>query len=261
MIRRFRDWTTDRFAQLQERLGRWAVSAWLLAGLALLIAATTAMGIGLAALPSGSQDSFDLGVARWLAERRVDWVTGLAWAATYVGDTIALLIVGAIVGLAWRWRRGDWVGLAVPLGAYLGALALYSAVKRLVARGRPPVELALGEVPGQAFPSGHTTGSAAVYVALTLLLVVLARAAWQRAAIVGVIGTLVVVIGLSRVYLGVHWLGDVLGGLFAGAAWAFVVMTPVWARRRRRVLDGQTSGPDPGHRLPTTGDDQALANS
>lgn len=233
MTRRFRNWWTDRYGHLEDRLGRWAVPAWLVAGLVVLVAATTMVGLVVAALPSGSRGPFAVGAAEWIVERRVDSLTEVAWFVTRLGDSITLVALAVLVGLAWRWRRGDWAGLAVLLGAYCGALVIYSGVKRIVARARPPIEVALGEAPGLSFPSGHTTGSAAVYVALALLVLMLTRQRRRRAAILGGTGLLVVAIGLSRVYLGVHWMSDVLAGLAAGVAWALVVVTPLWARRRR----------------------------
>lgn len=234
MIERSRGWVAGRYEALQVRTGRWATPVWLLVGILVLIAVTSMFGFLLSWLAPQPEGTLDLGVAQWFADRRLDWLTSFFWFITDVGDTITLLILSAAVGLVWRWRRGDWAGMEVLAGSYLGALAVYSAVKRIVGRARPPVELALGEVPGQSFPSGHTTGSAAVYTALVLLVIAMVRREAARTAIVVGASVLIVLIAASRVYLGVHWTADVLAGLFVGITWAFWVVTPLYVRRRQR---------------------------
>lgn len=219
---------------LQSRTGRWAMPAWFLGGMVALIVATSLLGWLLASVVWGGDSTIDAGVAQWAADRRSDGLTAFFNVVTDIGDTITLLILGVAVGTVWRVKRGDWEGFEVLAGSYLGALAIYAAVKRIVGRARPPQELALGEVPGLSFPSGHTTGSAAVYTALVLLVIVMVRREAAKWVMVAATGVLVVLIAASRVYLGVHWLGDVVAGLVVGVTWAIWVVTPLYVRRRER---------------------------
>jgi undecaprenyl-diphosphatase len=118
--------------------------------------------------------------------------------------------------------------------AVAGALALEEVVKQLVRRPRPAV-VALVHATGYAFPSGHATRAAAFYGALAI---VLARAVRSWPGKVGVWAGAVLIaalIAFSRMYLRVHYLTDVLGGLGLGAVWLAVVASGigVWERARR----------------------------
>jgi len=105
-----------------------------------------------------------------------------------------------------------------------GAVALYDIVKPLVGRPRPPSSIWIGHYSGAAFPSGHATAAVALYAALALILSM--GASYERRALVWSGAALVVlVVGASRVYLGAHWLTDVLGGYALGAAWVAVLVT------------------------------------
>ncbi len=234
MIDRSRGWLAAHYRSVQRATGRWATPTWLLIGLVALIGVTSLAGFLLAWMSPSADGGLDLGVTEWAAAHRTDALTTFFSIVTDVGDTITLLILSVVVGIAWRLRRGDWAGVEVLAGSYLGALVVYSAVKRIVGRGRPPMDLAISEVPGLAFPSGHTTGSAAVYTALVLLVIAMVRREAVRIGIVVGAGVLVVAIAASRVYLGAHWLADVVAGLFVGVTWAFWVVTPLYVRRRQR---------------------------
>lgn len=221
----------DRHRWLGKRLGRWTTPAWVVGVVVLLIVVTSTTGFVLLGLAPEQPGTFDLAIAEWIVPRRTPDLTRAVEVVTRIGDTISLVALGTVVGLAWRWRRGDWSGLAVLVGAYLGATSVYSTVKPIVGRVRPSAQLAVQQVPDLSFPSGHTMGSAAVYVTLAFLVVMMRPRGWSRSAILGGIGVLVVLIAASRVYLGVHWTTDVVVGLLAGVAWGFAVMTPVWVRR------------------------------
>ena len=114
--------------------------------------------------------------------------------------------------LAWRrrYRDGLFFGLAV-----LGSLALNIGAKAYFARTRPDLWLSLAPETTYSFPSGHAMGSATLAVAAALL-------AWNtswRWPVAATGGLFVVLVGLSRVYLGVHFPSDLLAGWAAATAW------------------------------------------
>ena len=129
----------------------------------------------------------------------------------------ALFIVAMVVLLARR-KRADALFLVVAIG---GSVALNEALKLLIHRPRPALPWA-HVPPDYSFPSGHSMNSLVFYVAIALLI-------WanvgERVGTWAVIGALVlsIAIGLSRIYLGYHYLSDVIGGFAAGLAWLFVV--------------------------------------
>ena len=103
----------------------------------------------------------------------------------------------------------------------LGAVVLTTGVKALVDRARPAVDAVLLVTPDASFPSGHALGSMVTYGVLLLVFLPTVPSRWRRAVEVGVL-LLVVLIGSSRVALGVHYPSDVVGGWALGAVWLAV---------------------------------------
>lgn len=133
------------------------------------------------------------------------------------------LDIGIIVWLAARrrFRNGLFFGLAV-----LGSAALNLVVKFHFARVRPSLWLSLAPENSFSFPSGHAMGSATLAAALILLLW---PTRWRWLTVIGS-SLFVVLVGLSRVYLGVHYPSDILAGWTAGTAWV-VAMHQLIAHR------------------------------
>lgn len=141
-----------------------------------------------------------------------------AW--TSLGAMPVLLVVTVVATLIFLWVRDRRAALMMAISG-AGAGLLNEALKAAFARARPAAALRLTGASGFAFPSGHSMGSAAVYGALALLL---ARD-WpsRRAVIFGGLGAVVLLIGLSRAYLFVHYPTDVLAGWALGLAWTLAL--------------------------------------
>lgn len=139
------------------------------------------------------------------------------------------LLAGAVaLGLVlvlWR-RTADILALALGLG--LGEVLLWM-VKNLIQRSRPEPANALALEGSFSFPSGHSFAAVVFYGLVTYFLMRAVRGIW-RVAVPGVGIALIVAIGFSRVYLGVHWPSDVLGSWAGGAAWVAVAVTALHAR-------------------------------
>lgn len=155
-------------------------------------------------------------------------VTALGSAPVLV---IAVLAVAGFLALAKAWRLAGFT-----LAASLGGLALSSVLKYLIDRPRP--DLAPEDVFTftSSFPSGHSMMSAVIYLTLAALLVRLMQRRRLKGYALGIAIILTLLVGVSRVYLGVHWPSDVLAGWSAGAAWALLC----WLVARRIGL-GQDS--------------------
>jgi membrane protein DedA with SNARE-associated domain/membrane-associated phospholipid phosphatase len=180
----------------------------------------------------------DQPVQNFFVAHREPWLTLLMRGASNLGNA-ALLIGGlAAVGLLWRWRGGTWRPLRLLAVAFAGAWLLSNLVKLLVHRQRPPAVEAIGHWTGYAFPSGHVTHATAVYGMLAALLAA-ATPRWGRkvAAWTGAV-LVVALIAFSRLYLGAHWLTDVLGGIALGAAWLFGVLAGERAIGQLRTAGG-----------------------
>jgi undecaprenyl-diphosphatase len=100
----------------------------------------------------------------------------------------------------------------------VGGLILDPALKLAVGRLRPVVEQPVAHGGGNSFPSGHSLNSLICYTALLLVFLPALRPRWRRAAVIGV-AAIVVLVGFSRLALGVHFLSDVIGGWSLGIAW------------------------------------------
>jgi undecaprenyl-diphosphatase len=151
--------------------------------------------------------------------RGPSWLAPAARNLTALGSLpVLLLVVVAVAGflaLAHLWRH-----LALVLGASVGGLLLMLVLKRAFDRPRPTVVPPLMLETTASFPSGHAMMSAVVYLTLGTLLAQLCPRWRERVYVLTVAGVLAVLIGLTRLYLGVHYPTDVLGGWSVGLAWA-----------------------------------------
>jgi undecaprenyl-diphosphatase len=159
------------------------------------------------------------------------WFELAAADVTSFGSVTGLtLIVALIAGFfaAFRRYREAWVLLAAPISGSL----LSQWLKQYFNRERPPTEFHAVEVINPSFPSGHAMLSAVVYLTLAVLIARFSNRKRVKfySLFAGVFMTLVV--GASRVYLGVHWATDVLAGWSLGAAWALAWWLGAWGIER-----------------------------
>ncbi|MEU1686423.1 phosphatase PAP2 family protein [Micromonospora sp. NPDC005707] len=153
------------------------------------------------------------------------------------------LVTIAVVGLLIR-RQSRLAVYLIITG--VGGLILDPSLKALVGRLRPVVDVPVAHAPGNSFPSGHALGSFVAYGALLLVFLPAVAPRWRKPAI-AVAGLLVVLIGLTRIALGVHFVSDVLGGWLLGAAWLGVTAYAfrLWRRERGRPVPPLTEGLEP----------------
>lgn len=158
-----------------------------------------------------------------IATVRTPELDRVMYAASYLGAgrTIVILLAAAVL-VALLARR--WLAALLFLLAPAAAELFMALLKLLVHRPRPPLEDARIVTGGFSFPSGHATLAATFYGTLAFLLIRRVRAEWLK-ALIGIIAALVVLaVGVSRVYLGVHYPTDVLAGWALGVFWLVVVV-------------------------------------
>lgn len=152
------------------------------------------------------------------------------------GTTVLSLMTAAVIGfLLVDDKRAAAVLVFVSVG---GGALLTTLLKLLVDRARPDLVPHLAEVHMASFPSGHAMLSAVVYLTLGALLSRVEGPARVKIYVLTVAIFLTFVIGLSRVYLGVHWPTDVLAGWCAGAVWATLCWRVALALQRRGEVEG-----------------------
>ncbi len=195
----------------------------LTAQLAVLAAAGWAFGSLLQDVLGGDDATrVDLPVVRYLADHRTAWLTTTMRDLTWLGSTVVLVPFVLIVGLASRRRTRSWATMAQLALGLGGAIALYDLIKPLVGRPRPHVGQLVTTGTGYAFPSGHATQTAAVAVTLAALGAA-STGSWTRKVTIWSAAALVcLLVGFSRIYLGVHWPTDVLASFALGALWAAI---------------------------------------
>jgi undecaprenyl-diphosphatase len=212
--------------------------AFLLSGMALLVLLLGFARLSDVVLEGGTQQ-FDERVLA--AVRRSDdpsrpigpvWLQGAALDITALGSGWVLgLVVLAIVGfLALQGMRRTSVFVAT---AAIGGWLLNAALKELFQRPRPDVVPHLREVLSLSFPSGHAMTSAAVYLTLGALLMRIARGRLTKVYCMATAMLVTMLVGSSRVYLGVHYPTDVLAGWLVGLSWALFCWTVERALERR----------------------------
>jgi membrane protein DedA with SNARE-associated domain/membrane-associated phospholipid phosphatase len=186
----------------------------------------------------------------FLVAHREAWLTQVMRVVTDLGGASVLIPLLLAAGLGWRWRAGTWRPLSLLAAAYGGAWALQISIKLLVHRPRPPAALALDRFSGYAFPSGHATNSAAVYGMLAALLAASSPRWGRKVAAWATAAGLVALIGLSRMFLGGHWLTDVLGGFALGGTWLFALLTltrTITELHRNHAPEGSDRPPNHSH--------------
>ncbi|MEQ9409328.1 MAG: phosphatase PAP2 family protein [Fuerstiella sp.] len=147
----------------------------------------------------------------WLAEAGRD-VTGLG------GVSVLVLVTLGVAGFLWVSRA--YPMLKVLLVATSTGILLSLLLKQLFNRPRPDVVPHLSNVYTTSFPSGHSMMSAVVYLTLAAIVSVTLRKRSMKVYVFGVAFTIVILIGLSRVFMGVHYPTDVLAGWIVGIVWA-----------------------------------------
>lgn len=152
----------------------------------------------------------------WLTAHRSATWTSIAEFVTNIGGPPGAIAIGAAIAafLAWRTRRP--MPVAVVLGTVTIALAANTAMKYLIGRERPQALARLADETSLSYPSGHVAGTTAL-VGVALLVYLAGRPTRGRAAIASAAAALLVaIIALTRLYLGVHWLTDTVGGALLG---------------------------------------------
>jgi len=145
---------------------------------------------------------------------------------TNIGGKVGMPILAAVASLtlAWWWRR--WTPVVLMIAAAAGSLLLTVGAKEVTARARPPMALAVPPLEtSTSFPSGHTLNATVIVGVVGYLLLFRLASTRARVAVVAVTALFVVLMGLSRVYLGHHWLSDVVAAWLFGLGWLAVVVT------------------------------------
>ena len=223
-----------------------AVGVLLTVALGLALAGAWAFAAIARAVAAGATQRLDDRILLWLNSHSTPLVDNIALQVTAVGNGLTVVVIG-LVACAFLWAIRERVGVLLLVIAVLGGDLFNRALKAAFARPRP--ELFVLETPyarpvSASFPSGHATASMVLYLVLAYLLVRLAGKGPFRWIVIALSGLLIVLIGLSRMYLGVHYPSDVLAGYVFGFVWAAFCAFGIEAvrglrrGRRKQAVDG-----------------------
>lgn len=203
----------------------------LAASFLVLVAGAWLLGEVVQAATGTHAQRLDSPVARFAAAHRAGWLTTAMRVVTACGSSSVLVPLVLLVGATLGVRRRSWFPLAFLAVTQVGAILLYDVAKVLVGRPRPSLLPLVATATGYAFPSGHSTQAVAIWGAFAVLAAPVLPSAAARWVAVGSSAAVAALIGLSRVYLGVHWTTDVIGGWLLGAAWLALVVrhTRAWS--------------------------------
>ncbi|WP_305782398.1 phosphatase PAP2 family protein [Symbioplanes lichenis] len=232
----------------------------------LLVVAALGLGFGLLLLLVrfhwGPLQDLDRSIAQGLNDLVAPHppvVTVLKTIADLGGRTIMIWLVTVAVVLLLIRRRTRLAVYLIVTGA--GGLLLDPSLKTLVGRLRPVVDVPVATAPGNSFPSGHALGSMVAYGSLLLVFLPAVPPRWRKAAI-GLVALIIVLVGVTRISLGVHYLSDVLAGWLLGAAWLVVTAYAfrVWRRETGRRAAPLTEGlePEAAHDVKPAPDEERL---
>lgn len=169
----------------------------------------------------------DASFASWLHSHITARATAFFQGVSFLGSPAVVGTLGVVIAVGLAVTR-RWRTLIALLAAFAGSGAINWAIKTVVRRPRPEFSFANVHDASFSFPSGHAMGSLVAYGMLAYLLT---RYAPQNRHIGKIVyslaAALVLAIGISRLYLEVHYLSDVIGGYFAGAIWLTVCISGV----------------------------------
>ncbi len=176
---------------------------------------------------------FDRAVSNALNMQRSEAPNALIaamWGISWIGGGVQRFIIVAVLTMAlWRW----WgLGSAIAMGLTTLVAAFTSEVlKSIFARVRPDFVPHLDSVTSAAYPSGHANNAAMVYILFIMLVPQARHPGWQLAA-----AAMIIMTGLSRIMLGVHWPTDVIGGWMLGTSFALMAGAAIAYRQHQRKM-------------------------
>jgi len=175
----------------------------------------------------------DLAVTRWLQAHRVAPLTAMMLAVTHANSLAAIGLWSAAFA-AILWRMGERYWILTLVAAVAGGMILNGILKVAYERARPAAESALVTLSTYSFPSGHTAAATTFYGVLAAFMVTRFNDHTRRAACVAAAGIAIGVVAFSRVYLGAHFMSDVVAAACSALAWLVLCLSTGRALVHRR---------------------------
>ena len=229
-----------------------AIGAFLFVGLALLIGATLAFTAIADEVSEGDVQRIDDSILLWMNAHANPTLDAAALEITALGG-VAVVWTVILISSVFLWQTKHRWSVFLLWVAVIGGNAINFTLKGLFGRPRPQLfEWRTPFAPHSSFPSGHSTTAVVLYITLAYLLARLQPSRLMRRLTLAVAGVLAVLIGVSRVYLGVHHPSDVLAGFTRGLAWATFCALGIEAVRFFRAKKPEVAEQEKGLEKGTT---------
>lgn len=179
----------------------------------------------------------DARLGAWLHAHASPFLTSAMFVATSFGSTLTVTCIAVLFGL-YLLRRRRFYWLAALVSSVGGGALLNKILKYAFHRARPHFDDPILTLTSYSFPSGHTMMASVLYGVIAAYLFSKTRDWRRRVLIVLSASLLILLVGFSRIYLGAHYLSDVLGALAEGLAWLSLCLTAVYSicqRKRQRL--------------------------
>jgi undecaprenyl-diphosphatase len=226
--------TISRLKRFAERHPRSYLGAHAVAGVVGAIVLLWLFAAIADAVPeNGTMVALDRGITAWIQGHDTEYGERIFYWVSWIGAQGLVIIL--VAATAWLVKRGDRLAAVALVAAGAGGGALNALLKMIFQRDRPVFASEFITRHTYSFPSGHAMESIAGLGMLAYLLLPRVQRPLHRRLLV--IGTVVLIgaIGVSRVYLGVHYVSDVVGGYAAGGVWLLACMAAYREVRRRRL--------------------------
>jgi undecaprenyl-diphosphatase len=224
------------------------IGIFLSAGAFVALAGTYAFAKFAGHVRSGSTQAFDTAVLEWIAQHRPPGLEPIMLEITFLGTGTVVLMIVAVSGM-FLWLSKHRYSALLLFVATIGGILLNNLLKLGFGRPRPQVFDWGTEVVSWSFPSGHAMSATVVYSTVAYLAARLQRRHLHRVLTMICAALLILLIGISRLYLGVHYPSDVIAGVIIGLAWAGFCMATLeaiqlYARNRApRILRHEQLAP------------------
>ncbi len=173
----------------------------------------------------------DQQLSAWIAKNRTPQLTTFFIVVTALGSTAVATTLTVVVGIHLLLRKQRYWFAAITLTIVGGAI-LNRFLKLAFQRARPQLDDPIRSFAGYSFPSGHTVTATVVFGAIALLLFTRVKTLRARVIVIVSATLIIALVGFSRIYLGAHYLTDVLAAMAEGVAWISLSFTLVtWWRR------------------------------
>jgi len=172
----------------------------------------------------------------WLQTTRTPARVSAMRYVTWLGSTVVASSITTVVGIYLLWRRRRYWFTALVLSVAGGAI-INRVLKSTFQRARPQLDDPIFTFTGYSFPSGHTLTATVVFGCLAALIVANTKNQIVRVVAILAASLLIGLVAFSRIYLGAHYLTDVVGAIAEGLAWLSLCLTLVYSFWRPRSLD------------------------